>query len=1278
MAWVDIPKGARQIQINNEWIDIPQGTTQYEIPDTTPQQRFAAPPAPKVAQDTGKQKDTSPVGLSDVIDAINPFAGVQKSITAKDKIYNAVKKEIGGLFDYQANSGATGEELERQNLTKQLSKAQHVADDTTLVNKIFGDESKTKRINDSADALMRSWALKNGYDDYGEMNGKKVVKKGDKFIPIDEPGIMDSFGTSLNEIGVPAGAVMLLSNLPQFRGLNLAGKAVTTLGATGVASGLGRVMDVKRAADNLGADLSAGDYLQRGVNASNDDLTLGLALANGVKLAKPTLGAAKWLKDHSITGKALDLAGQTLTDVPTANMQGAMKSARALAGDESDKFIQNAKEVGGYDVDGGNMTDLQILNPIINKAKDLSANAAKKLNLDNISNALSNTKGLDAKRKEALDIALGNPNLENRVVAALQGDKTGSGARNIIKLAQQDVDNLRQILGDERKATDLKEVIENYYQGTKDNFGKAIDELANFKDGQAIKLSDDAIKQMKDEFSQSVNIFDRSNPKIKSVLDGFDSLKGRKLDVRDLNELRANYNNQLNEVLNSDKNSYFTKTNFIKGKQILEQAMDDLLGDEGARAYLKEHLGDYKAMKGFEKNPFFEAMANNNSSIDNVIDNFSRANSSQGKIYDDFIKRLSPKEAEKFELALVKQAFDGSIAKTGTFDIKEILNSRDLAENLSKINFTTDKAKAIAKYIDQLSKARGNVAGILSKLDEKFIKPTVFTKGIATTAEGAAKTQWVNTARQIALKYMPIIGNDAALEYHLKEAAKNIKLGGSMDDYIKNLKSMNAPEQEIKTLENFRKELNESLKQQGRVNGEGFTMREGGAAKSDYNIKTSIAPNVRDLTKLTTDEISADLEYLASKHPEMFEKPSDVFRLVREIKEHPTYFYNNYRLDAGLIIKRLKDGKIGKMVVKKDDGEVLHATKVRERDLARMERVSKQMAGTSTLPAPSRATDNIAPKQDANSAGKAYSSASNKSIIPQSSDNVAKFKEIKATPKQSSKPQASTPKADKVEPKTFLQKIAPSAKFGEQLKKVMQKDIKRMEKNGHDDITYGLSNIHKWLAHEDETGVASALGRVERTFLNNHFDKNYPNSAQAINSFIYNRAQKLEELRPELSALKNNNVAQAALKKMDELQAQIKRGYYQEVGEYDLGLAHKALDKITNIKDSLKILDDELARKANTGAVKNGIKINANAHIGSGLAGGILNSPDENGKFDIENFAKGFIYGLTGSKLSSVALKRIKPEVYERLFDIAKRYSAIAKKSPEVLGKIYPKPKAIN
>ena len=101
---------------------------------------------------------------------------------------------------------------------------------------------------------------------------------------------------------------------------------------------------------------------------------------------------------------------------------------------------------------------------------------------------------------------------------------------------------------------------------------------------------------------------------------------------------------------------------------------------------------------------------------------------------------------------------------------------------------------------------------------------------------------------------------------------------------------------------------------------------------------------------------------------------------------------------------------------------------------------------------------------------------------------------------------------------------------------------------------------------------------------------------------------------------------------MDELQAQIKRGYYQERGGYDLGLAHKALNTITNIKDYLKSLDDMLARQTNAGAVKNGIKINANAHIGSGLAGGMLNSTDEEGNFSPEGCARGFFVWACGLK----------------------------------------------
>ena len=126
------------------------------------------------------------------------------------------------------------------------------------------------------------------------------------------------------------------------------------------------------------------------------------------------------------------------------------------------------------------------------------------------------------------------------------------------------------------------------------------------------------------------------------------------------------------------------------------------------------------------------------------------------------------------------------------------------------------------------------------------------------------------------------------------------------------------------------------------IRGENFITKESPEPKSDLNVKMDLAPNVRDLSKITTDEISADLDYLANKHPEMFKKPSDVFKLVREIKNEPTHFFNNNRLDYALIVKRVGDNKIGKLAVDKESGEVKHATKVKEKDIKRLDRISRE------------------------------------------------------------------------------------------------------------------------------------------------------------------------------------------------------------------------------------------------------------------------------------------------------------------------------------------------
>ena len=92
---------------------------------------------------------------------------------------------------------------------------------------------------------------------------------------------------------------------------------------------------------------------------------------------------------------------------------------------------------------------------------------------------------------------------------------------------------------------------------------------------------------------------------------------------------------------------------------------------------------------------------------------------------------------------------------------------------------------------------------------------------------------------------------------------------------------------------------------------------------------------MRELSEINNNELSANLFILQNKHPELFKKPSDVFRLInrliKEIKNEPTHFFNNYRLDYALVAKRLNDKKIGKLAINKESGEVKHATKVKEK-----------------------------------------------------------------------------------------------------------------------------------------------------------------------------------------------------------------------------------------------------------------------------------------------------------------------------------------------------------
>ena len=891
---------------------------------------------------------------------------------------------------------------------------------------IFGGDDVKKQKSEFLHSVSNSIRQSKLADGLSEYNGNLYLRKGDELFDLDD-GLIKQIGRVMRDnAGSMAGAALGYKKGGGFL-QNMAGGALGAAGGSGVdhlnnSNYAGQEANLTNAAKKMGEEALfsiAGD----------------VAIKGAAKYGKPTLKFAGKVADKM---PLLNLAKQAIEGVPTANVKGAMKSAEAIAGDEAEAMLKNAAEVGGYKVDGGNITDLQLLNPIINKAKEISAKTAQKLHLDDAAAAINNTRGLDAEREKILSLALGDRKSAERLLNALRGDKSGRGARNLADLAQSDVNRLREIIG-QSETTDLKDVVEQYYKTTKDSFGQAIDNLDVFKNGQKIKLSDDAIEQMKQEYSSNLNIFDKSSDKTRAVMDGFDSLKGRELGVKDLNELRANYNKGLNDAINSDKNSYATKVNFIKGKEILERAMDDLLGDDVARAYLRENLEKYKDYKGFEKSPLFKAMTNIESSAQDVMNAFRGLRDAQGGLYDKFISKLSPEQAQKFELAAIKDDFEGALGKTGTFNVREILNGKELNEALQKTSFKSERAKEIVKEIDKLAKARGNLAEIFAALDSKFIMPTRFNKGIATTFSGASKTAFVNAVRQTALKYVPIIGNDAALEYHLREAAKAIKSGGTLNDYAKAMEKNGASKEQAKAFTDFIKEaaeqgskLEQAEAKQEVVKGEGWTMRDGGSAKQYARHKFEVEKWINDLSGVLSDEWAANLKTLALKHPEMFKSEADVFRVIKEIKDNPTHFFKNNIDENALMVKHLDDKKVGEIGVRKSDGQIVHVTKnnkdkrikelerrqdkllgntelekatgrrastdtpVESRTMATANKagsvanVKRQTAGTSTLPTPLSAADKTALKQDANSAGEAYSSATDSIISQNPADRLVK------------------------------------------------------------------------------------------------------------------------------------------------------------------------------------------------------------------------------------------------------------------------------------------------
>ena len=262
---------------------------------------------------------------------------------------------------------------------------------------------------------------------------------------------------------------------------------------------------------------------------------------------------------------------------------------------------------------------------------------------------------------------------------------------------------------------------------------------------------------------------------------------------------------------------------------------------------------------------------------------------------------------------------------------------------------------------------------------------------MATSFGGKVVMAFIARSFERLAKHIPLIGKQAGKKNLYKEAFLKAKTtSDALTDIMKNeaipIKDRfdlltQTQSKEIRTLidefiakkEQVKSDLMKMDATNGeakntKIKGENFITKQNLEQKSDLNVKVSVDDWVRELGEINANkQIKADLTNLYEKHKELFAKPSDVFRLIKAVKENPTFFYNNNEPNTALIGKILDNGKLGKIGIQKDyDSEYLklnHATysskadKENKRLLRRNEKSHLVGSPTPTQPTLGEATE---------------------------------------------------------------------------------------------------------------------------------------------------------------------------------------------------------------------------------------------------------------------------------------------------------------------------------
>ncbi|WP_103567426.1 LPD23 domain-containing protein [Campylobacter concisus] len=861
-----------------------------------------------------------------------------------------------------------------------------------LTQKVFGDKEVVEQKGVDALKQISAELKRQGKGSLVNADGNVLFKnKAGELVDLDQGILKDLWhSTKANKGAIVAGVGGALL-APLTGGTSL----LPVIAGGAVGSALGAAGDYIYNANDTGQNVDTGTLANlalenAGLSVLGDGV--GYAVAKGGKAlinkAGDVINKSKTLKDSfgneikdvDIKQKITNAINNTplVGDVTSSNHAPAMgditrsiKAADAVLSPEElaekEAYLANNKielndintlglKAKAYADDYANRTSSPWVKDKVTKAGEYVENKAKGTLDPQITKeqeiALNNAFADPSEMKTIADVIGSDDLVRNKAIKIIddQAQKRLEAA-GIDKNFRINPESFRKL--DDTDKAFVSDILGSYVNATKSDYNQVVDAFKQVAGNSPLQIDkkglDDAINSIVANYAK---VEDRDKMRIaldQMAQEGFNINKA--FDVR----------RYLNKAI---RNSDYTGEQQARAlKEVLDDSMFKSLGDDRGelRALLKEQDEKYAQMKALKDTKIFNKgndLLSDDFNFDKVGDLINKNND----VWAKTTKGLNKEQIAEVEKAYIRSAIKDELVDLGMN--RKGFNPIAVAEKLSDAKFVSDEAKTLQKALFDDAKFRPNTKGIIDAIDAG-LKTKSQGGSIATSFSGKVAMAFVARSFERLAKHIPLIGKQAGKKNLYAEAFLKAKTtSDALTDIMKNeaipIKDRfdlltQAQSKEIRSLiddfmakkeqaksDLIKMDTAEGNSKNTEIKGDGFIAKESPAPKSDLNVKMDLAPNVRDLSKITTEEISADLDYLASKHPEMFSKPSDVFRLIREIKNEPTHFFNNNRLDYALIVKRVGDNKIGKLAVDKESGEVKHATKVKEKDIKRLDRISRE------------------------------------------------------------------------------------------------------------------------------------------------------------------------------------------------------------------------------------------------------------------------------------------------------------------------------------------------